>query len=36
MNKILVLKSSIMGNNSQTNTLIDTFLAERQLKGGKR
>lgn len=24
-----------MGNNSQTNTLIDTFLAERQLKGVK-
>lgn len=33
MNKILVLKSSIMGNNSQTNTLIDTYLTERQLKG---
>uniref|UniRef100_A0A3B0MLR6 FMN dependent NADH:quinone oxidoreductase n=1 Tax=Arsenophonus endosymbiont of Trialeurodes vaporariorum TaxID=235567 RepID=A0A3B0MLR6_9GAMM len=33
MNKILILKSSIMGNNSQTNTLIDTDLTERQLKG---
>lgn len=33
MNKILVLKSSIMGNNSQTNSLIDTFLTKRQLKG---
>ncbi|MDF0606590.1 NAD(P)H-dependent oxidoreductase [Neisseriaceae bacterium TC5R-5] len=33
MKKILVLKSSIMGTNSQTNSLIDTFLAERQAKG---
>ena len=31
--KILVLKSSIMGNDSQTNNLIDRYLAERRAKG---
>ncbi|MEL5305796.1 FMN-dependent NADH-azoreductase [Serratia marcescens] len=33
MKKILVLKSSIMGNDSQTNNLIDRYLAERRAKG---
>ena len=33
MKKILVLKSSIMGNDSQTNSLIDRYLAERRAKG---
>lgn len=33
MKKILVLKSSIMGNDSQTNNLIDRFLAQRRAKG---
>ncbi|KHO65290.1 MULTISPECIES: NAD(P)H-dependent oxidoreductase [Pseudomonas] len=33
MSKILVLKSSIMGSNSRTNALIDSFLAERLAKG---
>lgn len=32
MSKILVLKSSIMGSASQTNSLIDAFLAERRQK----
>ncbi|CNJ12391.1 NAD(P)H-dependent oxidoreductase [Yersinia aldovae] len=33
MSNILVLKSSIMGDNSQTNMLIDTFLVSRQDNG---
>ncbi|ABB13034.1 NAD(P)H-dependent oxidoreductase [Burkholderia lata] len=33
MARILVLKSSINGSQSQTSTLIDTFLAERQANG---
>ncbi|EMH5178996.1 NAD(P)H-dependent oxidoreductase [Serratia marcescens] len=33
MKKILVLKSSIMGNDSQTNNLIDRYLAERRANG---
>lgn len=33
MKKILVLKSSIMGNDSQTNNLIDHYLAARRAKG---
>lgn len=33
MKKVLVLKSSIMGANSQTNSLIDYYLAERHTKG---
>ncbi|HAV2136362.1 TPA: FMN-dependent NADH-azoreductase [Serratia marcescens] len=33
MKKILVLKSSIMGNDSQTNNLIDRYLSERRAKG---
>lgn len=33
MNNILVLKSSIMGDQSHTNTLIDAFLTERNTKG---
>ncbi|MBK5410803.1 NAD(P)H-dependent oxidoreductase [Pseudomonas sp. TH34] len=33
MTKILVLKSSIMGSNSRTNALIDTYIAERQARG---
>lgn len=33
MNNILVLKSSIMGEQSHTNRLIDTFLNERNTKG---
>lgn len=33
MTKVLVLKSSIMGSNSHTNALIDSFLAERQTRG---
>ncbi len=33
MNKVLALKSSIMGKQSQTNALIDYFLAERKAKG---
>ncbi|QJI31251.1 FMN-dependent NADH-azoreductase [Pseudomonas sp. ADAK18] len=33
MTKILALKSSIMGSNSQTNALIETFLAERKKQG---
>lgn len=33
MKKILVLKSSIMGNDSQTNRLIDRYLAERRDNG---
>lgn len=33
MTKVLVLKSSIMGGNSQTNALIDSFLAERRARG---
>jgi FMN-dependent NADH-azoreductase len=32
MSKILVLKSSIMGPASQTNSLIDAFLSERRQK----
>ncbi|WP_397452823.1 NAD(P)H-dependent oxidoreductase [Pseudomonas sp. NA-150] len=32
MTKVLVLKSSIMGSNSQTNALIHTYLAERQAR----
>lgn len=33
MARILVLKSSINGNHSQTGALIDTFLAERRANG---
>lgn len=33
MARILALKSSINGNQSQTGTLIDTFLAQRQANG---
>lgn len=33
MSQVLVLKSSIMGSNSQTNALIDSFLAERRARG---
>ncbi|PTA80485.1 FMN-dependent NADH-azoreductase [Serratia sp. Nf2] len=33
MKKILVLKSSIMGNDSQTNNLIDRYLVERRANG---
>ncbi|WP_269933605.1 FMN-dependent NADH-azoreductase [Serratia liquefaciens] len=33
MHSILVLKSSIMGNQSHTNGLIDTFLSERRARG---
>ncbi|RCL00630.1 MAG: FMN-dependent NADH-azoreductase [Candidatus Tokpelaia sp. JSC188] len=35
MNKILVLKSSIKGSNSNTSALADKFLAERRAKGIK-
>lgn len=33
MHSILVLKSSIMGDQSHTNGLIDTFLSERRARG---
>ncbi|GAK27311.1 FMN-dependent NADH-azoreductase [Serratia liquefaciens] len=33
MHSILVLKSSIMGDQSHTNGLIDTFLSERRVRG---
>ena len=33
MSKLLVLKSSIMGDDSQSNALIDDFLAARRAKG---
>ncbi|MGP2706189.1 NAD(P)H-dependent oxidoreductase, partial [Serratia marcescens] len=33
MKKILALRSSIMGNDSQTNNLIDRYLAARKAKG---
>ncbi|MGY3928388.1 FMN-dependent NADH-azoreductase [Aeromonas simiae] len=33
MSKVLVLKSSILGSYSQSNGLIDSFLAERKSKG---
>lgn len=33
MKKLLILKSSFMGAQSQTNALIDSFIAERKAKG---
>lgn len=33
MSKILVLQSSINGKQSRTNSLMDTFLAERKSRG---
>ncbi|MGL5286112.1 MAG: FMN-dependent NADH-azoreductase [Aeromonas sp.] len=35
MSKVLVLKSSILGSYSQSNALIDVFLAGRQSKGAE-